>query len=236
MGLNELQKGDVLSVALKDESFLAMFVGNILPRSSSEYMVVRVTSGGLVSYNLETVSENITNVFRYCDPSVAENAACRMAGWCMQRIPYDEQRHSSVCDQTAEVAKSNFVTVGFFNVVKFAARDLFNHALTQQTADSKGKGLRMTHFILLAFQIHFFEDKLVEQDSRFSFKAVGRDSDAIKALLKSHELNNEDLPESLKVDGKYLSAEGLLSHLSCCSHEWRMIPLVPAEASSFSLI
>ena len=219
MELDQLQKGDVLSVAMEGQLFLAMYLGRTSPLSSS-HMAAHVSSKGLTVFDLEKPEREVIQLSRYHDKTVANNASARMRYWLMQHIPYDETRHLSEFDQDIQVAKNFFSTIGFFNVVKFAARDFSNHALTQLKCDAVGKGLRMPHIILLAFQLHFFKDKIVEQENRFSFKEVGRNPNAIHALLKSDETNYEVLPESLRIHGKYLTAENLLSHLNEYAQEW----------------
>lgn len=213
MDLRNLKNGDVIFFSnTTDVVQVGMYLDSTIVTHFSPALVImgKQTLTCMSQTSIENAA--LLTVFRYEDESLTASAAEKIQSWLMYRLPFDAQRENSKNDYTLPISKSLFATQGFYNIAKFAIRNASNGPLTRQKLNDKGKGLRMSHLILLAFQISYIESEVRPSESWFSLKDHHYDLDCFEHHMSLNLI--ERIPKVFQISGKYLPAQNLLDHFS----------------------
>lgn len=220
MQLNGLRNGDVIFFSLNDKELkVGMYLKDCIVAQFAS-TIAMMGDVALTCMTEATIQKAECHfVFRVADSAMAEQAADRMSAWLVKRLPRDVRREDAKNNYTLSTARSLFATEGFYNVAKFTLREVSGQPLTMQKLDQRARGLRMTHLILLAFQMACISpDVKPVSIAWFSFKAQGRNPECFSSYLPENLI--EKLPSALSLSGKYLPVNALLEHVKAYPLFW----------------
>jgi hypothetical protein len=239
MDFSNLDHGDVIFFSTEEGSRLevGMYLESTIVSLGSP--TVAIMGPRVLTCMSDDAMSNASLIHRFScsNKPLAAQASKKMCSWLMQRLPHDISRENTEKDYSdLNQAQTLFESQGFFNVVKFSIRDVSHNSLTRQTLENRGKGLRMTHLILLAFQIPSIQECINPSTSWFSYKEQRYKSRCLEEYITLDLTQlQEKLPSALQVSGKFLNVDMLLQHFLKYSDFWQNVCMASSKNACISL-